>query len=162
MSNRFDKFQDVFNILLELKDKGTRDEKIRFEQMMATDFLGTLNNVRNADTREEGDAILAAAFTGDDRFADELSGIKTVSTVQTAGKDIYDLVDLMACYSGTLGGSAFVTATLAGKHDRFADELTDIKNVEKRAQGNKNIDSLMDLMIDYASVLVNIKHAPTI
>ncbi|BAK47596.1 hypothetical protein CXIVA_16300 [Clostridium sp. SY8519] len=161
MSDRFYKFQDVFKVLLEVKDKETRDEKIRFEQMMTADLLGTLINAKNAETREEGDAILAAALSGD-RVADEFSNIMNASTAGTAGKDLYDLVDLMASHSGTLGGSTFVAATLAGKHDRFADELTVIKNVAKRVEGDKDIDALMNQMLDYAGVLAEIKSAPSI
>ena len=161
MAGGFDKFQDVFKSLLEAADKEARDERIRFEQMMTADFIGTLNNVRNSESREEGDALLESAIVGDfSQFADELQHIKEEeSSIQIPNLD--DMVSLMD-YAGTLGGSAYVSAKLRNKHDRFADELTGIKNAEKRAEGNKDIDALMNLMIDYASKLVEIKNAPTL
>lgn len=107
----FYKFQDIFNYLLEAPDRATGDEKIKFEQMMTADFIGTLNNIKNADTREEGDAILAAA--------------------------------------------------IAGTHERFAEELTKIKEAPERKIGNREIDSLLVLMNEYAATLVSIKNAPT-
>ncbi len=105
----YHKFQDIFNYLLEAPDRETGDKKIEFEQMMTADFIGTLNNIRNADTRAEGDAILEAA--------------------------------------------------IAGKHERFAEELTAIKNAPKRNIGNREIDSLLVLMNEYAATLVSIKDA---
>lgn len=107
----FHKFQDIFTYLLEAPDRATGDEKIKFEQMMTADFIGTLNNIKNADTREEGDVILAAA--------------------------------------------------ISGTHERFADELTEIKNAPVRAVGNRMIDSLLVLMNEYAATLVSIKNAPS-
>lgn len=107
----FPKFQDIFNYLLEAPDRATGDEKIKFEQMMTADFIGTLNNIKNADTREEGDAIIAAA--------------------------------------------------ISGTHERFADELTEIKEAPVRAVGNRMIDSLLVLMNEYAATLVSIKNAPS-
>lgn len=166
MSKRFSKFQDVFTGLLEAPDKETRDEKIRFEQMMTADFLGTLNNVRNAETREEGDAILAVAMTGEySDFADELSDVEITPQAKQTTMDtdnLYDLVDMMANHGGTLGGSAFLSETLAGRHSRFADELFSLKTAAKRSEGNREIDALMDMLIDYASTLVAIKNAPTL
>ncbi len=107
----YHKFQDIFNYLLDAPDRETGDEKIKFEQMMTADFIGTLNRIRNTDTRQEGDEILAAALTG--------------------------------------------------THERFADELTEIKNAPTRAVGNRIIDSLLVLMNEYAATLVAIKNAPT-
>lgn len=107
----YHKFQDIFNYLLEAPDRETGDEKIKFEQMMTADFIGTLNRIRNTDTRQEGDDILAAALTG--------------------------------------------------THERFAEELTEIKNAPTRAVGNRIIDSLLVLMNEYAATLVAIKNAPT-
>lgn len=107
----FYKFPDIFNYLLEAPDRATGDEKIKFEQMMTADFIGTLNNIKNADTREDGDAIIAAA--------------------------------------------------MAGTHERFADELGKIKAAPARKIGNREIDSLLVLMNEYAATLVSIKNAPT-
>ena len=161
MSNRFEKFQDVFTSLLEAPDKETRDEKIKFEQMMTADFLGTLNNVKNAESREEGDALLAAAMSGEyNKFADELTNIKNADD-EDAAPSVEELVNLMD-YASTIAGNAFVANKLAGRHTRFSDELTGIKNASKRAEGNKDINALMDLLLDYASTLVTIKDAPTL
>lgn len=107
----FYKFPDIFNYLLEAPDRATGDEKIVFEQSMTADFIGTLNNIKNADTRAEGDAILEAA--------------------------------------------------IKGRHERFAEELQNIKNAPTRKVGNREIDSLLVLMNEYAATLVSIKDAPT-
>ena len=86
MAGGFDKFQDVFKSLLEAADKEARDERIRFEQMMTADFIGTLNNVRNSESREEGDALLESAIVGDfSQFADELQHIKEEESSKAKG-----------------------------------------------------------------------------
>ena len=85
----FYKFQDIFTYLLEAPDRATGDEKIKFEQMMTADFIGTLYNIKNADTREEGDAILQAALSGThERFADQLTEIKNAPSREEGDKII--------------------------------------------------------------------------
>ena len=162
MANNFSKFEDVFKALLEAPDKEARDERVRFEQMMVADFIGTLNNVRNSETREEGDALLESAMIGDfEKFADELGSIKDAAVEEEEKKSIDEMIAMLD-YAGTVAGNAFVAGKLAGKHNRFADELTGIKNASKRVEGNKDIDALMTLMIDYASALASIKSAATL
>ena len=99
----FHKFQDIFNYLLEAPDRETGDEKIKFEQMMTADFIGTLNNIKNADTRAAGDKILEDAIAGTHkRFADELTNIKNAPTRKIGNREIDSLLVLMIEYAATL------------------------------------------------------------
>ena len=156
-------FQDVFTALLEAPDKETRDKKIRYEQMMVADFIGTLNNVRNSDSREEGDAMLHAAMAGKyETLEEDLATFKSEPEPIMNARDNFDeLMDLMTEHAGTVSGNAYVMSAPSGRHKRFGAELSRIKNAPKRSEGNKDIDALLTLMIDYASALVSIKNAPT-
>jgi len=99
----FYKFQDIFSDLLNAPDRETGDETIKFEQMMTADFIGTLNNIKNANTREEGDAILTIALNGTHkRFADELNEIKDAPVRAVGNRIIDSLLVLMNEYAATL------------------------------------------------------------
>ncbi len=99
----YHKFQDIFTYLLEAPDRETGDEKIKFEQMMTADFIGTLNRIKNTDTREEGDAILAAALAGTHkRFAEELTEIQNAPVRAVGNRIIDSLLVLMNEYAATL------------------------------------------------------------
>lgn len=105
------KFQDIFHPLNRDAFTEKNQDKIRFEQMMTADFVGTLNNIKNADTKEERDAMLEEAITG--------------------------------------------------RHKRFARELTKIKEAETRREGNREVDSLLVLMNEYAAIMASLRVAET-
>lgn len=105
------KFQDIFHPLNRDAFTEKNQGKIRFEQMMTADFVGTLNNIKNADTKEDRDVMIRNA--------------------------------------------------IAGRHKRFANELTKIMGAETRREGNREVDSLLVLMNEYAAIMASLRRAGT-
>lgn len=111
MANVFHKFQDVFYRIIDAPDDETRQAIIQHEQMMTADFVGTLQNIKDAENRDLASAIINDARTG--------------------------------------------------VHRRFADELAEFDAAPNRAIGNRAIDSLLVLMNEYSSIIVQVKYAKT-
>ena len=76
---------------------------------MTADFIGTLVNVKSADTKEQRDEMLREA--------------------------------------------------LSDRHKRFAPELIKILEAKTRREGNREVDSLLVLMYEYAAILAAVKAA---
>lgn len=103
------KFQDVFHPINRDYASEANQAKIRTEQMMTADFIGTLNNIKNADTKEIRDEMIKGA--------------------------------------------------MEGRHRRFARELGNIMRAETRREGNREVDSLLVLMYEYAAIMASIRAA---
>ena len=103
------KFQDVFHPLNYDSTSERNKEKVLREQMMTADFIGTLVNVKSADTKEQRDEMLREA--------------------------------------------------LSDRHKRFAPELIKILEAKTRREGNREVDSLLVLMYEYAAILAAVKAA---
>lgn len=124
MADVFHKFQDVFYKILDAPDKESGDEIVMFEQMMTADFIGTLFNIKNADTREIGDGIADAAMKDrHSRFITELTEIKEAKTRAVGNKIIDSLLVLMYEYDAI---------------------LVLIRNAPTREEGNKIIEDCLE------------------
>lgn len=103
MTNVFHKFQDVFHKILDAPDLESGEELVKYEQMMTADFIGTLFNIKNSDTRDIGDAVAETAMHGrHSRFVTELTEIKNAKTRAIGNKIIDSLLVLMYEYDAIL------------------------------------------------------------